>query len=256
MLAWLRLMNDVAQIWTDLQQQFWAAAAIFYRIGAAVSVLPGFGEASLSIRIKLLLGIALTLVIAPTLGEPSRAEPSIWFIFSETAIGLMFGIGVRLFVHTLQTAGAIAANTTSLAQLFNQGQETQLPIISHTLHWAGLALIFHTGVHLTFIGYLISSYAIFPLGTLPNAADTSAWGIKQISHSFALALQLALPFVAISMLYNLVLGVINRAMPQLMVALVGAPFITGASLVLLAVSSPFLLGIWLSALTNFLANPM
>ncbi|MDO6726932.1 flagellar biosynthetic protein FliR [Cognatishimia sp. 1_MG-2023] len=249
-------MNEAAQIWADLQLQFWGAATVFYRIGAAVSMLPGFGESSLSVRLKLLLGIALTIVITPTLGTTARVEPSIWFIFSETAIGLMFGIGVRLFVYTLQTAGAIAANTTSLAQLFSQGQETQLPIISHTLHWAGLALIFHAGVHLTFIGYLISSYALFPIGELPLAADTSAWGIKQISHSFALALQLALPFVAISMLYNLVLGVINRAMPQLMVALVGAPFITGASLVLLAISSPYLLGIWLSALTNYLASPM
>ncbi len=153
-------MNEAAQIWADLQLQFWGAATVFYRIGAAVSMLPGFGESSLSVRLKLLLGIALTIVITPTLGTTARVEPSIWFIFSETAIGLMFGIGVRLFVYTLQTAGAIAANTTSLAQLFSQGQETQLPIISHTLHWAGLALIFHAGVHLTFIGYLIAGMRV------------------------------------------------------------------------------------------------
>ena len=44
--------------------------------------------------------------------------------------------------------------------------------------------------------------------------------------SFALALSLAAPFVIASLLYNVALGVINKAMPQLMVAFVGAPAIT------------------------------
>ena len=68
----------------------------------------------------------------------------------------------------------------------------------------------------------------------------SQWGIDKVSGAFAMAFRLAAPFVIVSVLYNITLGVINRAMPQLMVAFVGAPVITAGGLALLALMSPIL----------------
>ncbi|MFY8145461.1 MAG: flagellar biosynthetic protein FliR, partial [Rhodobacter sp.] len=48
---------------------------------------------------------------------------------------------------------------------------------------------------------------------------------------------------------------INRAMPQLMVAFVGAPALTAGGLVLLALSTPLALAVWLAALNGFFAAP-
>jgi flagellar biosynthetic protein FliR len=59
----------------------------------------------------------------------------------------------------------------------------------------------------------------------------------------------------VSLLYNLALGAINKAMPQLMVAFVGAPLITFGGLFLLCATSPFLLSTWLNILENFLHSP-
>ncbi len=58
------------------------------------------------------------------------------------------------------------------------------------------------------------------------------------------------------MLYNLTLGIINRAMPQLMVVFVGAPAITAAGLVLLMLLAPVMLGLWAAALGEFIAAPL
>jgi len=58
-----------------------------------------------------------------------------------------------------------------------------------------------------------------------------------------------------SVLYNLALGVINKAMPQLMVAFVGAPVITLGAILLLFLAAPTMLGVWLSSLDHFMANP-
>ncbi|MEJ2037160.1 MAG: flagellar biosynthetic protein FliR, partial [Maritimibacter sp.] len=49
--------------------------------------------------------------------------------------------------------------------------------------------------------------------------------------------------------------VINRAMPQLMVAFVGAPAITAGGLILMFLSTPILLNIWGQGLIMFLNNP-
>ncbi|MEM8699663.1 MAG: flagellar biosynthetic protein FliR, partial [Pseudomonadota bacterium] len=52
------------------------------------------------------------------------------------------------------------------------------------------------------------------------------------------------------------LGAINRAMPQLMVAFVGAPAITAGGLALLALAAPLILTLWLDRLDQALAFPL
>jgi flagellar biosynthetic protein FliR len=79
--------------------------------------------------------------------------------------------------------------------------------------------------------------------------------MAQVSRAFSLAFTLAAPFVILSVLYNCALGVINKAMPQLMVAFVGAPVITLGGLFVLALSAPAMLSFWLEVMDRFLLNP-
>jgi flagellar biosynthetic protein FliR len=61
--------------------------------------------------------------------------------------------------------------------------------------------------------------------------------------------------VIASLLYNLALGAINRAMPQLMVSFVGAPALTLGGLALLALAAPILLSFWSDAVERALFQP-
>ena len=58
-----------------------------------------------------------------------------------------------------------------------------------------------------------------------------------------------------SIVYNVTLGVLNKAMPQLMVVLVGAPAITFLALVVLAATAPALLEAWRTAFAAALLDP-
>ena len=64
-------------------------------------------------------------------------------------------------------------------------------------------------------------------------------------NAFNFAILLAWPFVAINLLYNICLGFINKALPSLMVAFVGAPFMIGAGLILLTISLVTMLTVWM-----------
>jgi flagellar biosynthetic protein FliR len=77
-----------------------------------------------------------------------------------------------------------------------------------------------------------------------------------VAASFGLALSLAAPFLIASLLYNVALGVINKAMPQLMVAFVGAPAITWGGLFLLLITTPFLLPVWFASFQAALVTPL
>lgn len=235
------------------------AFIVFLRIGAAMAVLPGFGERSVPVRVKLVLALAFTAIVAPAVTASvaplaTTTGSVLACLATESAIGLALGLVLRLMVLALEMAGAVAAQSTSLSQLFGAGGEP-MPSMSHLFVAGGLALAMIMGMHVRLVEVLILSYDALPPGTFPDAAAIRRWGIGHIARAFALAFSLAAPFVMAALIYNLALGAINRAMPQLMVAFVGAPALTAGALVLLAVAAPLGLAIWAGNLTTFLADP-
>lgn len=253
------MMQDLGQIMELTNSLLWQGFAVFLRVSALVSLLPAFGERTVPARVKLGLAFAFTMAITPAVSPPAMApqfDSIVWFILTEITAGILLGIGLRLFVLALQTAGSIAAQSTSLAQVLGGAMAEPVPAMGHILVMGGLALALMGGLHVRVAEMLILSYDMLPMGRLPSGADVSEWGVDQIRRAFSLAFTLAAPFVVLSVLYNVALGVINKAMPQLMVAFVGAPVITAGGLLLLCLAAPILLATWLDALNTFIQNPL
>ena len=253
-------MTALAQILQMSEAAIWLHVIVFLRVGPVMSLMPGVGEHSVPVRIKLVLGLGFTVIVAPLaafrIGDAMVVKDAIlWLAITETVIGLLIGIGLRLFVLALQTAGTIAGQATSLAQVLGGMGATPMPTMGHLLVFGGLALAMMEGLHVQAAQMLVLSYDLFPVAHMLDASAVSQWGIAQVAGAFALAFTLAAPFVVVSVLYNLTLGVINRAMPQLMVVFVGAPVITGAGLVLMLLLAPTIMTIWVEALQSFTANP-
>ncbi len=237
----------------------WHAFAVFLRVSAVVTLLPAFGERSIPVRVKLAVAVAFTLIVLPAVPSPQSNPgllPMARLVGTEVLVGMVLGMGLRMFVLALQTAGSIAAQSTSLSQLLGGAAADPAPALGMFLTLAGLALAVLMGLHIRVAEFLIHSYAMFPMGQALSAPDLSQWGVRQVAHSFGLAFALATPFVIASLIYNLALGVINRAMPQLMVAFVGAPAITFAGLFLLFAGAPLILSVWADALFSFTLNPL
>lgn len=236
----------------------WQGFVVSFRVAAVVSLLPAFGERSVSVRVKLVVTLAFVLIVVPALPDPP-VRPGLdglaLLVLTETSIGVILGVGIRLFVLALQTAGSIAAQSTSLSQILGGAAADPLPAMGYILIVAGLALAVMAGLHVKAASFMILSYDMLPVGRFPSGGVVSSWGVAQISSAFALAFTLAAPFVILSVIYNIALGAINKAMPQLMVAFVGAPVITAGGLFVLFLASPFMLEMWLAALDRFLAAP-
>ncbi|SMY08226.1 flagellar biosynthetic protein FliR [Flavimaricola marinus] len=239
----------------------WGALLVFLRIGAMMALIPAFGEQSVPARVKLGLTVAFTLIVlpatAPHIAEPPNETTAILGLAgAEIVSGLFFGMMLRLFIMALQIAGTIAAQSTSLSQLFGGSAGADpLPAMGHVLVISGLALAALLGLHVRVAAYMLQSYDLVPIGVLPMPGIVAEAGVAEVTRCFSLGFTLAAPFVVASLLYNVTLGVINRAMPQLMVAFVGAPAITAGGLALLMISAPFLLSIWSDQFFGFMARP-
>ena len=242
-----------------LGAQFWIGLVVLLRVAAVTALLPGFGEQSVSLRVKLVVALCFTLIVAPAIGPvpPQQGMGQLTLlVLSETIAGVVIGLGIRLFILALQTAGMIAAQSTSLSQILGGASVEPLPAMGYVLTMSAICLAVMSGLHVKAAELLILSYRIMPVGLFLPGADVADWGLDQVRRAFSLALTLSMPFVILSILYNLMLGAINKAMPQLMVAFVGAPLITLGGLFLLFVTAPLMLPIWLAALDGFMANPL
>lgn len=237
---------------------FWHAAIVFLRLGAMVAVLPAVGETYVPAPVKLVIAIVFTLIVAPAV--PTQPPPATLLIYastavSETIVGLALGFCVRLFVLTLQTAGTIAAQSTSLSQAFGGLGAEPMPAIGGFWVFAGTCLAILMGLHVKIAEFMIQSYQLFPAGVFPPASQISQWITQRVAHSFSMSFSLAAPFLITSVIYNVTLGFINRAMPQLMVAFIGAPVITFGAMFILMVASPTILMHWGEVFFSFFLNP-
>lgn len=253
-------MNPIyAEALATVQGYLGSAFIVFLRVGGTMMVMPAFGEMLVPARVKLVLTIAFTLIVLPGalpyISRPEPGFPQVVWLFAETLIGLAIGLAMRLFVLCLQIAGMIAAQSTSLSQLFGGTSGEPQPAVGQLLVLAALAISVHMGLHVRVTEVFIGSYQIFPPGAFPDADLMRQWQLSGISRAFSLAFSIAAPFVIAGLVYNIALGAINRAMPQLMVAFVGAPALTLGGLALLSIALPTGLMIWHEQFSAFLANP-
>ena len=255
------LNESLAAIIEDVQPLLVGAFLVFVRIGAMVALVPGFGEQSVPSRIKLAAAISFTIIVWPMVTiSPVFSELSTFSIFpyilSEALVGLLLGMAIRLVLIALQYAGSIASHAASLAQLMGAAATPDpMPAIGNILVVSGLALALSLGLHVKLVAAIAQSFETLPMGALPNGAEIGSWGMAKCADVAALAFTLSAPFLVASFAYNLVLGFINRAMPQLMVAFIGAPAITASGILILFLAGPALLMAWHENLDAAITTP-
>jgi flagellar biosynthetic protein FliR len=254
-------MDVLLSVFPFAQAALWQSFAVFIRVGAIMAVLPAFGDQPVPTRVRLALAVMFTLIVTPAIAHslpdvpPSQLQIAA-LLAPEAITGLFMGLFLRFFILALQIAGSIAAQSTSLSQIFGGTAVVDpQPAIGHVLVVAGTALAALMGLHVQVAVYMIHGYTMFPFGVALDSEVVIQIGTHEVTRAFGLGFTLAAPFLIASLIYNVILGVINRAMPQLMVSFVGAPALTAGGLFLFFLSAPLMLAIWIRAFSGFMAMP-
>jgi len=232
----------------DILTDFFTSNAInFFRILPIVYISPVLGESYVSNRTKVIIAIFFSLA-APTPATSLNSHllnQNFATILSEFLIGIYWGLLLRVIFLSLQIAGSMVANATSLAQVFGGTVQVDAqPAIGHLLSISGLALICTLGLHELYFNYIMLSYALLEQGLPFLPEDAISYFVSTVGRSFSLAFQISSSVLILVMLYNIILGVVSRAMPQLMVTFVGAPAIMAILLLALSMYAPHMLDIW------------
>ena len=226
---------------------------VFVRIGTAAMIMPGLGDSFVPSNIRLYIALGLSLVISPVIQPyvPSPVPPlSIMFalILMEFVVGLFIGTIARVLMTALDTAGMLISMSSGLAnaQIFNSSLAGQGSIIGAFLSVTGTVFLFVTNLHHLLIYGLVESYVMFPVGGVPDTGGMAEMMTRAISASFLTGFQLAIPFIVLSLVMYIGMGVLTRLMPQIQVFLLAIPLQIVLSLMTLALTVSAILLFWVA----------
>lgn len=236
-----------------MAQGVFAFMVTFVRIGAALTIMPGIGDSYVpqNIRLYIALGISLMLMplVSPFLPSPMPDTAGLLVLLgSEFIIGIFIGTVARIFMLALDTAGMIISMQSGLgnAQVFNPSMATQGSLVGVLMSVTGVVLILVTNLHHLLIYGLLGSYDVFPVGTIPNSGDMADMISKAIAGSFLVGLQISAPFIVLSLMLYIGMGVLSRLMPQVQVFMLSLPLQITLSLVTLVLMLSAGLLFWLA----------
>ena len=205
---------------------------------------PVFGSRSIPVRVRIIITLVLTIVVAPHLPELPDVDMfgSQGFLISlhEVLIGLTMGFTLQLVFAAFVMAGDYIANAMGLgfASMVDPVNGVNVPIISQFLLILTFLLFFCFGGHALVIEILVTSFVAIPVG-LPDIQPERALLVAGwASRMFGIAVLVSIPVVACLLLVYVALGVMTRAAPQLNIFSVGFPLTILAGFVALILALP------------------
>lgn len=219
----------------------------FFRIAALVTAMPVFSSSFIPMRVRLILAVTLTIIIAPIIPEVPQIEAlsldGLFIILQQILIGVLMGFIFHLVFSAFIIGGQIIAMQMGLgfATMVDPVNGSQAPVLSmFFLILVTLFFILLDG-HLALIGVLSKSFYSLPISaegiTRENFWQLASWGADMFSGS----LMVSLPAVTALLLVNMSLGVMGRAAPQLNIFAVGFSITIATGFYVILISLPVVL---------------
>jgi flagellar biosynthesis protein FliR len=208
-----------------LAQHLWP----FIRIGAFVMVMPVIGGSFVPQRVRLILAVALTLVIAPVLPNLPAVDilsiPGMLLMFQELATGVAMGFVVQLIFDAIALGGQVISMSMGLgfAVFVDRQRGVNVPVLGQLFLMLGMLIFLAMDGHLALIQMLADSFLIMPMngGGLGQAGLATL--LEWSAQLFVVAMSIALPAITALIVVNLSFGVMSRAAPTLNLFAVGFP---------------------------------
>ena len=217
---------------------------LFARLGSCLMAVPGIGETTVLIRLRLGFALLLALLLYPVLGlqlaVPADDAALMRLLMSEIAIGLAMGLAIRMAMAALEVAGSIIALQSGLAaaSLFDprQGELTTVP--ARLLSVAGLTLFLVLDGHHQLLLALARSYQLIPAaGAAPVASLAEALMLVSTA-LWPTALAVAAPVLLVTVLSHAAFGLVARLVPGMQVFFAALPLQIGVALLALLIGLP------------------
>lgn len=215
----------------------------FVRIGACLMVAPVFGAVFVPARIRLVLALAISVLVAPLVPMPAvdlLSARAVTLIAQQLLIGVTIGFALQVVFDAVGLAGQLLANTSGLSFAFNMDpvRGVSTPVLGQLYTLIVVLTFLALDGHLALIELLARGLQTLPPGASGFGTDElwtlAIWTGRVISGS----LMVALPGMTAMLIANLAFGVMSRAAPTLNLFAVGFPVTLAFGLVVVLLGLP------------------
>lgn len=222
-------------------------ALVLLRMIAFVLSAAVFSMTSISMPVKILFSLVLTMIlfpvvqVAPELPQ-SLDENLILLAGREVVVGLIIGFLTRLFFFAISMTGELISISLGLssAQLFNPMMASQGGVIEQFYVLIGTIFFLLLNGHHLLISALAQSFELIAVG-VPSfktgpLVEIAAFGQELL----ILTLKMSAPVLVAILIANMAMGILGRAIPQINVLITSFPVTIMLGLIVMFVGVPLL----------------
>jgi flagellar biosynthetic protein FliR len=192
-----------------------------FRTTAWLFIAPPFSSSGMPRTVKVMFGVLLAGVVAPTLNTdiPAVSDTGAFLASALLQIftGAALGFGVRLIFSAVEAAGSLLDVTGgfSLSFALDPMGNQNASVLSRFHAMLATVLMLVTPAHQYVLLGFLHSFRGIPLDATVAMGDLAHSLTGALSAMFVAALQIAGPMLLVLFLADIALGLMNRIAPQL-----------------------------------------
>jgi flagellar biosynthetic protein FliR len=227
--------------------QVMSFAVVLFRVAGIMVFAPFYNGSAFPVQVKVILPLIVALVLAPVV--PQAQLPSeyglaqvITAVLGEIVIGIVLGLAASFVFGGLQLAGQIMGFQLgfSIINVMDPQTAVETSVISILNNFIGLTLFLLVNGHHWFFLAVSESLSYLPVGGVHLNGPLVEEVLRLSGRIFVSGLRIAGPVVAVTIISDIVLGLIGRAAHQVNILIVGMPVKTLVGLAAMSIAFYFL----------------
>jgi flagellar biosynthesis protein FliR len=211
-----------------LYNSIWVFITVLARISPLLMLLPPLRGPAIPMRIRAMVGIAITAVITPLVYERATEMPTSLPLLAiavvcELLLGLMMGVVVVLIIGGMQMGGQFVSQIGSMemADAADALEDNPMPVLSQVFGWLGIALFLFLGGHRYMLDGFMQSFARYPAGSVAFQEHWLEVTVGMLIESLIIGIRVGAPIAIALLISNLITGLLARTVPQINILAVG-----------------------------------
>jgi flagellar biosynthetic protein FliR len=227
--------------------QIMSFIVVLFRVSGIMIFAPFYSNGAFPSQIRVVFPLVLAVTLAPMVPQGQFAESmdlsqGIIAVLGELLVGMIIGLTASFIFGALQLAGQIIGFQLglSMVNVIDPQSQVENSVISILHNFIGIMLFLLMNGHHWFIQAVGDSLQYLPAGGVHLRGPLVDEMVHLSGQMFVSGFRIAGPVIAITVIADVILGMIGRAAPQINILIVGMPAKTLIGLAALSIAFYFL----------------
>jgi flagellar biosynthetic protein FliR len=232
---------------------------ILVRVTALIQIAPLFSSQAFPQTAKLGFALFVSAAVYPWVARqgyvlPSSAIDYFLVIVGEAMIGIILGFFLNIIFAVFQVAGQFFSLQMGFgaSEVFDPLAQIEIPLMGQFLNIAGMFtfLVISGAQKLLLVGVYRSFQSIRAADLVAGRSYLLPLFLRSLGDLFVNSLTISFPILGTLLLVSVTMGLLAKAAPQMNLLMMGFPVAIGVALIVIAASTPFLIGAFSRLLDN------